>query len=162
MHWKSIHLKLSDLALKVPQLLPEANGRANGHLFRMQFFMMLKSYLHLPYFLLKVHQLVLKTSSDADGDLRMGKSKIDCLKRQKDILVHLQALHKLLQPLHLVLKVPHLEMQIEKVKVKRLLHLLFHPSLSLCHTASHLWNVNCILSNFVLLFLIKPQHISSL
>ena len=128
----------------------------------MQFFMMLKSYLHLPYFLLKVHQLVLKTSSDADGDLRMGKSKIDCLKRQKDILVHLQALHKLLQPLHLVLKVPHLEMQIEKVKVKRLLHLLFHPSLSLCHTASHLWNVNCILSNFVLLFLIKPQHISSL
>ena len=129
----------------------------------MQFLMrLLTSYLHLPHFLLKVHQLVLKTSSDADGDLRMGKSKIDCLKRQKDILVHLQALHKLLQPLHLVLKVPHLEMQIEKVKVKRLLHLLFHPSLSLCHTASHLWNVNCILSNFVLLFLIKPQHISSL
>lgn len=34
---------------------------------------LLQSYLHLPHFLLKVHQLVLKASSDANGDLCIVK-----------------------------------------------------------------------------------------
>ena len=61
------------------------------------------TYLHLPHFLLKVHQLVLKASSDANGDLRIVKMA------GKAPILHLQTPHQLLQVFHFVLKVSHLQ-----------------------------------------------------
>ena len=74
----------------------------------MQFLMrLLTSYLHLPHFLLKVQQLVLKASSNADGDLQMDKIQIDFFRtekkrkltasdRKRGLVLHLQAPHQLL------------------------------------------------------------------
>ena len=87
--------------LQLPHLILKADGNTNGdlqpaksmrllmlasylHMVKsMQLLMILHSYLHLPHFLLKVHQLVLKASSDADGDLRMENIIIDCFKQEK-------------------------------------------------------------------------------